>query len=97
MLIIIFNILKETLIGTKIVHSHFVSSPRILLAHYLWSLLFEHDKDFILDALQQGASQFEQQAGKLKRKFWLQNLKVRRFFLRLCGSVQTNDVTHPQA
>ncbi|KAL0129083.1 hypothetical protein PUN28_004042 [Cardiocondyla obscurior] len=27
------------------------------------------------DALQQGASQFEQQAGKLKRKFWLQNLK----------------------
>lgn len=30
------------------------------------------------DALQQGASQFEQQAGKLKRKFWLQNLKVGR-------------------
>lgn len=30
------------------------------------------------DALQQGASQFEQQAGKLKRKFWLQNLKVRK-------------------
>jgi hypothetical protein len=30
----------------------------------------------ISDALQQGASQFEQQAGKLKRKFWLQNLKV---------------------
>ncbi|XP_050460378.1 neuronal synaptobrevin isoform X3 [Cataglyphis hispanica] len=28
------------------------------------------------DALQQGASQFEQQAGKLKRKFWLQNLKM---------------------
>ncbi|XP_023247682.1 synaptobrevin-1 isoform X3 [Copidosoma floridanum] len=28
------------------------------------------------DALQQGASQFEQQAGKLKRKFWLQNLKI---------------------
>jgi hypothetical protein len=33
---------------------------------------------FISDALQQGASQFEQQAGKLKRKFWLQNLKVRK-------------------
>jgi len=33
--------------------------------------------DFFSDALQQGASQFEQQAGKLKRKFWLQNLKVR--------------------
>lgn len=31
---------------------------------------------FALDALQQGASQFEQQAGKLKRKFWLQNLKM---------------------
>ncbi|XP_053686734.1 vesicle-associated membrane protein 2-like [Sabethes cyaneus] len=28
------------------------------------------------DALQQGASQFEQQAGKLKNKFWLQNLKM---------------------
>jgi len=28
------------------------------------------------DALQQGASQFEQQAGKLKRKFWWKNLKM---------------------
>ncbi|KAH7639431.1 Tetraspanin-33 [Dermatophagoides farinae] len=28
------------------------------------------------DALQQGASQFEQQAGKLKRKYWWQNLKM---------------------
>ncbi|XP_076315278.1 neuronal synaptobrevin-like isoform X4 [Tachypleus tridentatus] len=27
------------------------------------------------DALQQGASQFEQQAGKLKRKFWWKNCK----------------------
>lgn len=27
------------------------------------------------DALQDGASQFEKQAGKLKNKFWLQNLK----------------------
>jgi vesicle-associated membrane protein 2 len=35
------------------------------------------------DALQQGASQFEQQAGKLKRKFWLQNLKV-----VICTSLQ---------
>ncbi|EDS43861.1 conserved hypothetical protein [Culex quinquefasciatus] len=33
------------------------------------------------DALQQGASQFEQQAGKLKRKFWLQNLKVSTKFM----------------
>ncbi|KAK0175645.1 hypothetical protein PV327_009379 [Microctonus hyperodae] len=43
------------------------------------------------DALQQGASQFEQQAGKLKRKFWLQNLKVRNmkdiYFKRKLGSV----------
>jgi len=29
------------------------------------------------DALQQGASQCEQQAGKLKRKFWWKNLKMR--------------------
>jgi len=28
------------------------------------------------DALQQGASQFEQSAGKLKRKFWWKNLKM---------------------
>ncbi|KAF0313323.1 Synaptobrevin [Amphibalanus amphitrite] len=28
------------------------------------------------DALQHGASQFEQQAGKLKRKFWWKNLKL---------------------
>ena len=29
-----------------------------------------------LEALQAGASQFEASAGKLKRKFWLKNLKV---------------------
>ena len=28
------------------------------------------------DALQMGASQFEQSAGALKRKFWWKNLKV---------------------
>lgn len=28
------------------------------------------------DALQQGASQFEQQANRLKRKYWWQNLKM---------------------
>lgn len=40
------------------------------------------------DALQQGASQFEQQAGKLKRKFWLQNLKVCKCFVNyLIGSL----------
>lgn len=39
------------------------------------------------DALQQGASQFEQQAGKLKRKFWLQNLKVNvKFYKRIYGN-----------
>lgn len=41
------------------------------------------------DALQHGASQFEQQAGKLKRKFWLQNLKVKR---SVCLSVVLNDL-----
>lgn len=30
------------------------------------------------DALQQGASQFEQQAGKLKRKYWWKNIKVKK-------------------
>lgn len=39
------------------------------------------------DALQQGASQFEQQAGKLKRKFWLQNLKVIAFLKTLNNSI----------
>lgn len=28
------------------------------------------------DALQQGATQFEQQAGKLKKKYWWKNLKM---------------------
>lgn len=28
------------------------------------------------DALQQGASQFEQQAGRLKRKFWWKDIKM---------------------
>lgn len=36
--------------------------------------------NIFLDALQQGASQFEQQAGKLKRKFWWKNCKVSSFF-----------------
>lgn len=51
------------------------------------------------DALQQGASQFEQQAGKLKRKFWLQNLKVKKFmkifgimfFTTICFSLILDD------
>ena len=30
------------------------------------------------DALQQGAAQFEQQAGALKNKMWWKNMKVRR-------------------
>ena len=32
------------------------------------------------DALQMGASQFEQSAGALKRKFWWKNLKVALLF-----------------
>jgi len=31
---------------------------------------------FAIDVLQQGASQFEQHATKLKRKMWWKNLKV---------------------
>lgn len=31
---------------------------------------------YFLEALQQGASQFEASAGKLKRKFWWKNCKV---------------------
>lgn len=42
---------------------------RISYVHNLFFLLFT-------EALQQGASQFEQQAGKLKRKFWWKNCKV---------------------
>lgn len=45
------------------------------------------------DALQQGASQFEQQAGKLKRKFWLQNLKVRLNLLMKVQEWLTNLLT----
>ncbi|CAN7986848.1 unnamed protein product, partial [Ixodes hexagonus] len=36
------------------------------------------------DALQQGASQFEQQAGKLKRKFWWKNCKANVGNLNCC-------------
>ncbi|CAG0923972.1 unnamed protein product [Notodromas monacha] len=35
-----------------------------------------HKFCYYSDALQQGASQFEQSAGKLKNKFWLQNMKM---------------------
>jgi hypothetical protein len=33
------------------------------------------------DKLQHNAAQFEQHAGKLKRKFWWKNMKVRKEFL----------------
>jgi len=46
------------------------------------------------DALQQGASQFEQQAGKLKRKFWLQNLKVRSQIIFLTLKFQLQQITY---
>lgn len=39
-------------------------------------LAFETFVSVFADALQWNASQFERQAGKLKRKSWLQNLKV---------------------
>ena len=35
------------------------------------------DLDDRADALQQGASQFETQAAKLKRKYWWKNCKVK--------------------
>ncbi|KAM3968197.1 synaptobrevin-1 [Aphomia sociella] len=34
------------------------------------------DLDNRADALQHGAAQFEQQAGKLKKKMWFQNMKM---------------------
>lgn len=40
------------------------------------SHLITKNQNTLTDALQQGASQFEQQAKSLKNKFWLQNLKV---------------------
>ncbi|XP_037963034.1 vesicle-associated membrane protein 2 isoform X2 [Plutella xylostella] len=57
------------------------------------------------DALQQGASQFEQQAKSLKNKFWLQNLKmmiimgvigiviIGLLFVRYRGAPSVGDVT----
>ena len=36
------------------------------------------------DALQMGASQFEQSAGALKRKYWWKNLKVNKLFEACC-------------
>lgn len=37
------------------------------------------------DALQMGAAQFEQQAGKLKRKYWWKNLKMMIIIGVICG------------
>ncbi|KAL7305152.1 hypothetical protein TKK_0002548 [Trichogramma kaykai] len=37
------------------------------------------------DALQMGAAQFEQQAGKLKRKYWWKNLKMMLIIGAICG------------
>ncbi len=44
--------------------------------YYSLLLLYDYFSCY-LDALQMGASQFEQSAGALKRKFWWKNLKVR--------------------
>lgn len=51
----------------------FLTFLRVGLSDLVNMLLFA-------DALQQGASQFEQQAKSLKNKFWLQNLKVHYLF-----------------
>ena len=39
------------------------------------------------DALQMGAAQFEQQAGKLKRKYWWKNLKMMIIIGVICGII----------
>jgi len=56
--------------------SHFCSLLILEINSYSFIIVNYFYLFFVTDALQQGASQFEQQAGKLKRKFWLQNLKV---------------------
>lgn len=43
------------------------------------------------DALQQGASQFESSAGRLKRKMWWKNIKVK-LFLLIIMSIPPNTV-----
>lgn len=51
---------------------------------FMWSWILRH----VLDALQQGASQFEASAGKLKRKYWWKNCKVSQqslFLYSICG------------
>lgn len=48
------------------------------------------------DALQQGASQFEVHATKLKRKYWWQNIKVSLFLLTL-PAAQDNRTADPKS
>jgi len=66
-----FNLLKPWLYSSQVVDIMRTNVEKVLERDAKLSEL-----DDRADALQQGASQFEQQAGKLKRKFWLQNLKV---------------------
>lgn len=40
-----------------------------------------HSNFIFPDALQQGASQFESSAGRLKRKMWWKNIKVKLFLI----------------
>ena len=39
--------------------------------------MYNFPTDCVTDALQAGASQFEASAGKLKRKYWWKNCKVK--------------------
>ncbi|XP_014218325.1 vesicle-associated membrane protein 2 isoform X2 [Copidosoma floridanum] len=48
------------------------------------------------DALQMGAAQFEQQAGKLKRKYWWKNLKMMIIIGVICVSIPSGDDTQPK-
>jgi hypothetical protein len=59
---------------------HYAVLNEITGTYLRWQVLERDQKltelDERADALQDGASQFEKQAGKLKNKFWMQNAKL---------------------
>ena len=75
---------------TKGLFKIFNIQPQLFLLNNI-SEYFESNGTFLIskDALQMGASQFEQSAGALKRKFWWKNLKVSHF---LETSMHTDEV-----
>lgn len=54
-----------------------------------------HSNFIFPDALQQGASQFESSAGRLKRKMWWKNIKVKLFVIII--SIPPSTVEIPMA